>query len=167
VLVGPMQREIARLNFEGKLQAVAEPVYFRGGDHGKSTQTLPFETWNAVVSYGESRRGPDTGNPKAEGRAQVAQLGDNQFLVAGYFCRFLIQRQFESHDRGFLYVESHERALCGHFKIRKAELGRNIFRLELACETAETIQIRFQANRARYNQLRHVLKIMIPSCVLN
>ena len=87
VLVGPMQREIARLNFEGKLKAVAEPVYFKGGDHGKSTQTLPFGSWNAVVSYGASRRGPDTGNPTAEGRALVAQLGDNQFLVAGYFCR--------------------------------------------------------------------------------
>ena len=87
MLVGPMQREIARLNFEGKLKAVAEPVYFKGGDHGKSTQTLPFGSWNAVVSYGASRRGPDTGNPTAEGRALVAQLGDNQFLVAGYFCR--------------------------------------------------------------------------------
>jgi hypothetical protein len=86
-LVGPMQREIARLNFEGKLKAVAEPLYFKGGDHGKLTQTLPFGSWNAVVSYGASHRGPDTGNPTPEGRALVAQLGDNQFLVAGYFCR--------------------------------------------------------------------------------
>ena len=87
VLVGPMQREIARLNFEGKLKAVAEPVYFKGGDHGKTAQTLPFGSWNAVVSYGASRRGPDAGNPTAKGRALVAQLGDNQFLLAGYFCR--------------------------------------------------------------------------------
>ena len=86
-LIGPMQREIARLNFEGKLKAVAEPLYFKGGDHGKLTQTLPFGSWNAVVSYGASHRGPDTGNPTPEGRALVAQLGDNQFLVAGYFCR--------------------------------------------------------------------------------
>ena len=86
-LVGPMQREIARLNFEGKLKAVAEPLYFKGGDHGKLTQTLPFGSWNAVVSYGASHRGPDTGNPTPEGRALVAQLGDSQFLVAGYFCR--------------------------------------------------------------------------------
>jgi len=66
---------------------------------------------------------------------------------------FLLQRQFESYDRGFFYVESHERTLCGHSKIRRAELGRNIFRLELACEPAKTIQIRFQADNARYNQL--------------
>jgi hypothetical protein len=87
VLVGPMQREIARLNFEGKLKAVAEPLYYKGGDHGTLTQKLPFGSWNALVSYGKSHRGPDTGNPTPEGRALVAQLGDNQFLVAGYFCR--------------------------------------------------------------------------------
>ena len=48
-LVGPMQREIARLNFEGKLQAVAE-------EQGKTTQILPFENWDAVVTYGASAR---------------------------------------------------------------------------------------------------------------
>ncbi len=88
VLVGPMQREIARLNFEGKLKAVAEPVLFKGAEQGKLTQTLPFGSWNAVVSYGSARFGPSTAgsNPTPEGRALVAQLGDNQFLVAGYFC---------------------------------------------------------------------------------
>jgi len=79
-LVGPMQREIARLNFEGKLQAVAE-------EQGKATQTLPFGSWNAVVSFGAARSNRGAGNPKPAGRALVAQLKDNQFLVAGYFCR--------------------------------------------------------------------------------
>jgi hypothetical protein len=79
-LVGPMQREIARLNFEGKLQAVAE-------ERGKVSQTLPFGSWNAVVSFGAARNSRAAGNPKPAGRALVAQLKDNQFLVAGYFCR--------------------------------------------------------------------------------
>lgn len=43
---------------------------------------------------------------------------------------FLIQRQFESPDGGRVYIESHQRMLCGHFKIRKAELRRDVFRLE-------------------------------------
>jgi hypothetical protein len=79
-LIGPMMRDVARLNFEGKLQAVAE-------EQGKPTQILPFRLWNAEVSYGASNRGPAAGNPKPEGRALVAQLKDNQFLVTGYFCR--------------------------------------------------------------------------------
>jgi len=87
-LIAPMQREIARLNFEGKLKAVAEPLHFKGGDQGDPRQRLPFGSWNAVVSYGSARFGPSTAgsNPTPEGRALVAQLGDNQFLVAGYFC---------------------------------------------------------------------------------
>jgi hypothetical protein len=81
-LIGPMQREIARLNFEGKLQAVAE-------EQGKVAETLPFGSWNAEVAYGSLRynHGAPTGNPKPVGRALVAQLGDNQFLVTGYYCR--------------------------------------------------------------------------------
>jgi hypothetical protein len=79
-LIGPMMRDVARLNFEGKLQAVAE-------EQGKTTQILAFGSWNAVVSYGAPNRGPVTGNSKPEGRALVAQLKDNQFLVTGYFCR--------------------------------------------------------------------------------
>jgi hypothetical protein len=79
-LIGPMMRDVARLNFEGKLQAVAE-------EQGKTTQILAFGSWNAVVSYGAPNRAPAVGNPKPEGRALVAQLKDNQFLVTGYFCR--------------------------------------------------------------------------------
>ena len=79
-LIGPMQREIARLNFEGKLQAAAE-------EQGKTTQILPFGSWNAVVSFGAARNNRGAGNPKPTERALVAQLNDNQFLVTGYFCR--------------------------------------------------------------------------------
>jgi hypothetical protein len=79
-LIGPMQREIARLNFEGKLQAVAE-------EQGKVTETLKFRSWDSVVSYGTSGRAAPVGNSSPMGRALVAQLSDNQFLVTGFFCR--------------------------------------------------------------------------------
>ena len=79
-LIGPMMRDIARLNFEGKLQAAAEV-------EGEVTQTLHFGEWDAVVSYGSGGRGPAKGNPEPIGRALVAQLKDNQFLVTGYACR--------------------------------------------------------------------------------
>ena len=88
VLVAPMQQDIARLMFDGKLQAVAEPPHFTGGDQGDPRQILHFGTWDAVVKYGSARFGPATTawNTIPEGRALVAQLGENQFLVAGYFC---------------------------------------------------------------------------------
>ena len=79
-LIGPMQREIAELNFEGKLKAVAEVA-------PKVTETLPFGDWNAVVSYGATRSGQAIGDAEPMGRALVARLSDNQFLVTGFFCR--------------------------------------------------------------------------------
>jgi uncharacterized protein DUF5597/glycosyl hydrolase family 42 (putative beta-galactosidase) len=81
-VIGPMQREIARLNFLGKLQGSAEV-------QGMSTEILPFGSWNAELTWGFNRHGgnPPGENPKPVGRALVAQLGDNQFLVTGYYCR--------------------------------------------------------------------------------
>jgi len=97
-LIGPMQREIARLNFEGKLQAVAE-------EKGKLGETLPFGPWNAQVSYGASRNNRAVGNPEPTGRVLVAQLKDNQFLVAGYFCRVDFRPASAEQHRQFLRVE--------------------------------------------------------------
>jgi len=97
-LIGPMQREIARLNFEGKLQAVAE-------GKGKVTETLPFGSWSAVVSYGAMRNNRAMGNPEPAGRVLVAQLKDNQFLVTGYFCRVDFRPADVQQHRQFLRVE--------------------------------------------------------------
>ena len=47
-LIGPIQREIARLNFEGKLKAVAKLLhidFFQGGDVPNLTQTMSFDGW--------------------------------------------------------------------------------------------------------------------------
>jgi Domain of unknown function (DUF5597) len=80
-LIGPMVRNVACLNLEGKLQAVAEV-------EGEPTQTLHFGAWDAVVSFGTGRRGgPPKGNPELLGRVLIAQLKDNQFLVTGFDCR--------------------------------------------------------------------------------
>jgi beta-galactosidase GanA len=79
-LLGPMMRDVARLNFEGKLQAVAEVEY-------QPRQTLHFGSWDAVISFGVGRGSAATGNTEPIGRALVGQLGDDQFLVTGFHCR--------------------------------------------------------------------------------
>jgi hypothetical protein len=77
-LLAPMNREIAKLNFEGKLKTSMEEV-------GKAQQELDFGAWQATVSYGypqyDGRRPP--GTKDAHGVALVAQLGPNEFLVTG------------------------------------------------------------------------------------
>jgi hypothetical protein len=97
-LVAPMAREIARLNFEGKLQAVAETK-------GEVSRTLAFGAWNAVVSYGAVRNGHAQGNAEPAGRMLVAQLKDNQFLVAGFHARVDFSPVEAGKFRQFLRVE--------------------------------------------------------------
>jgi beta-galactosidase GanA len=82
-LIGPMQREIARLNFEGKVQAVAE-------DPAAHSQTIEFGPWTATVAYGLrvfGRAANPPGNAEPVGRALVAQLGPDEFLVTGIAAR--------------------------------------------------------------------------------
>jgi len=102
-LIAPIDREIARLNFEGKLQAVAE-------EKGQPSQSLNFGTWEATVSYGLGQFGPGDhppGNSEPIGRAMVAELGGNQFLVTGFFCRvdFHVAGAKSGKRREFLRVE--------------------------------------------------------------
>lgn len=100
-LIGPLAREIARLNFEGRLQAVAE-------EKGKPHQTLTFGPWTAEVSYGAVWNRPGNGNPQPTGRALVAQLGDDQFLVTGLFSRVEFRLTDPSPDKHRQYLRVEE-----------------------------------------------------------
>jgi hypothetical protein len=98
-LAGPIDREIARLNLEGKLQAVSE-------EKGKPAQTLDFGPWQAMVKYGLPQFGfgdHPQGNPEPIGGALIAQLADNEFLVTGIHCR--VDFAASGKQRQFLRVE--------------------------------------------------------------
>jgi beta-galactosidase GanA len=82
-LAAPIARELARLSFEGKLHAAVE-------EKEEHTQTIDLGRWKAVVTYGVPAFGTvrePRGNPEPVGRALVGELGEDRFLVAGYFCR--------------------------------------------------------------------------------
>ena len=78
-LLAPMSREIAKLNYDGKLKTAVEMP-------GAATQELDFGPWQASVRFGfpqpDGRRPP--GTPDHHGRALVAQLGPDEFLVTGF-----------------------------------------------------------------------------------
>jgi beta-galactosidase GanA len=96
-ILGPIMREVARLNFEGKLQATAEET-------GEATQTLDFGNWQAVITYGVTRNGSPKGNSEPIGRALIAKIGENEFLVTGAFCRVDFKAA-SGGQRDFLRVE--------------------------------------------------------------
>ena len=70
-LFHPMSREIAQLEFDGKVKtAVAEA--------GRTSQEIDFGEWQATVTF------PQPGSAAApDGAALVAQLGPDEFLVTG------------------------------------------------------------------------------------
>jgi hypothetical protein len=105
-LIGPMSREIAQLNFDGRLQTAVDERDATGqlpeaesappaDDPRAETpdHVLHFGNWDANVWFRPMRRlSPDaTTRPTIprppNGRALVAQLGENQFLVTGLFSR--------------------------------------------------------------------------------
>jgi hypothetical protein len=76
--IAPMSREIAKLEFEGKVKtAVEEP--------GQTSQEIDFGAWQATVSFGfpQPDGGHAPGTKDAHGAALVAQLGPDEFLVTG------------------------------------------------------------------------------------
>jgi beta-galactosidase GanA len=82
-LFAPMLREIAQLNFEGKLKTAVE-------EKGAPRQQLDFGQWQVSVAYGVPQFGFGThppGNANCNGRVLVAQLGPNEFLVMGIDAR--------------------------------------------------------------------------------
>ena len=113
-LVGPMMRELAQLGFEGKVHGVAEKK-------GTPAQSLEIGAWKVNVSYGLPQFGfgdKPPGNPEPGGGAFVAQLADNQFLVAGFHCRLDFQASAPKKQRDYVRVEegTYEN---GKFKFRR------------------------------------------------
>jgi len=102
-LVAPMQREIAKLSFEGKLQAAVE-------EKGKPTQNFDLGAWKANVSYGRPGFGnaEPKGNPETNGRILIAQLAGNQFLVAGFHVRVDFQPADKSSGKQRLFLKVEE-----------------------------------------------------------
>jgi beta-galactosidase GanA len=102
-LVGPMMRQLAQLSFDDKVKAVAE-------QKGRPTEDLELGGWKVNVRYGVPQFGfgdKPPGNPEPVGRALVAQIGADRFLVAGFHCRVDFQTSGAAtpKQRAYLRVE--------------------------------------------------------------
>jgi hypothetical protein len=78
-LFAPAAREVARLIAEGKVKTAVEEL-------GQARQEIDFGDWQAQVSFGFPQRDgmPPPGTKDAHGRAMIAQLGPDEFLVTGF-----------------------------------------------------------------------------------
>jgi hypothetical protein len=110
-MLEPIMREVAELNFEGKVKAVQE-------EPGQGAVTLDFGDWHAVINWASSGGGRGgrgagaaaTNNaaaPSPMGRVLVAQISTNQFFVTGAYCTVDFKAASGGH-REFLRVEEAE-----------------------------------------------------------
>jgi hypothetical protein len=103
-LLAPMVREIARLNFAGRLKTAVE-------EKSVPMQSLNFENWQVDVSYGVPEFGfgnNPPGNPAADGRVLVAELGPDEFLVTGIDARVVFRPSPSANGKQMEYVHVEE-----------------------------------------------------------
>jgi beta-galactosidase GanA len=81
-LVGPFDRLLAKLSYEGKVWGGAEP-------QDVHEQTIKLGRWQVTASYGRPQFGnpPAKGNPTPSGGFLVAELAPDEYLVTGYHVR--------------------------------------------------------------------------------
>ena len=116
-MVGPMMRELAKWAFEGKIKAVVERE-----DHAE--QTIDLGAWQAIVSF--SAAGGRTAQPNARpiGKAIVVQLGENEFILMGTFCRFTFRPVGASAGKAWQYLKVEEgKYENGTFKLLRIRNG--------------------------------------------
>jgi hypothetical protein len=101
-LLAPIARRLAKGNLEGKVRGTSE-------DPENHVQTLAFERWQVVVSYGMPPFGngmQPKGNSPADGGVVILELGPDEFLVAGHHARVDFTSTFApSKKRFWLKVE--------------------------------------------------------------
>jgi hypothetical protein len=117
-LLGPMAREIARLNLEGRLQTAIQKTADPDAETGDSVdrvhyvtdETLHFDGWDADVAFGTFRRmARSPARPKRpDGRILVAELEDGRFLLAGHHCRVMFRPAGANEGRPWHYLRVEE-----------------------------------------------------------
>jgi hypothetical protein len=116
-VMGPMMRELAKWGFEGKLKAAVERE-----DHAE--QTIDLGAWQAVVTFGASRGRTAQANAQPIGKALVAQLGENEFVLVGTLCHFTFRPVGANAGKAWQYLKVEEGQYeNGTFKLLRIRNG--------------------------------------------
>ena len=78
---------------------------------------------------------------------------------------FLIQRQFEFPDGGKCYIETQGEDYIGHYKIRKSTISPKRFYVKIQRRQDSDITINFNTSTKNFNEIKRVLKIMLPDII--
>jgi beta-galactosidase GanA len=115
-IIGPMFREWAKLSFESNVWGVAEP-------DDRKTQIIDLGRWSVKVEYQlwqfgstnwavDKKRSFPPGTEHPSGGVLIAQLGPDEFLVIGKYCRV----SFSLSDKHSIEHPLLNRAEEGHYQ---------------------------------------------------
>jgi hypothetical protein len=139
LLLAPVARQLAQLSFDGKVQGVSE-------DPENHRQTMKFERWRAMVSYGMPSFGDSIqpkGNSPADGGVIIAELGPDEFLVAGHHARVDFTSRNDGEKRLFLKVEEGTYDQRGDWKTARVWNGdQTDWGLNLSSEADYLLKVR-------------------------
>ncbi len=100
-LFKPMARQIAKLNFEGKVQTAVQLAFDPDAEPGNSVdkenyvtdQSLQFDGWDIDIAFGTFQRMAlsQSQSQIPDGRILIAELDKGQYLLAGYHCRVMFR----------------------------------------------------------------------------
>jgi len=133
-LIKPMARQIAQWNLEGRIQTAVQMSVDPDAPRGNSVdrvnyitdKTLHFEDWDADIAFGTFQRlARTTSQPEEpDGRILVTELGNGQFLLAGYHCRVMFRPAKENKGRSWQYLVVEEgNYVDGAFKADRIRNG--------------------------------------------
>jgi hypothetical protein len=126
-MLGPMARQIARWNLEGRIRTAAQMGADPAAEPGDSVdrvhyvtdQTLSLDGWDADIAFGTFRRmarsGPQPESP--DGRILIAALDEDRYVLAGYHCRVMFRPTGTNEGRPWHYLNVEEgRYVEGEFE---------------------------------------------------
>ncbi len=72
----------------------------------------------------------------------------------------IIQRQFESPDGGRCYLETHDEAYIGHFRLRLTEFTPNRLAVEIGRKRQNRVEVSYALDAEEFEAVRHVVDII-------
>jgi hypothetical protein len=139
-LLAPIAGKLAAWNLEGKVRGASE-------EPEKHRQMLEFDRWNAVLQYGMPSFGDwmqPKGNTPADGGVVIAQLGPDEFLVAGHHVRVDFKPTYAPEmKRYWLSVEEGSYDAAGKWKTARAWNGdQTDYGLNLKADDSVLLRVR-------------------------
>jgi hypothetical protein len=72
----------------------------------------------------------------------------------------IVQRDFETPDRGWCYIETHDAGYVGHFRLRLTELSRTCLAFEIVRARNNHVEVSFSISASEFEEVRRIAEVI-------